>query len=158
MALLPIIEQYFRDQGWSFKNIPGEAALELGYQGQNGRWPCVAQAREDLQQFIFYAICPNNCPQERRVAMAEFQARANYGLLIGNFELDFRDGEVRYKASIDVENDRLTDPLCHHLVVSACSTLDRYLPGLLKVMYGQVDPSMAIAEIEAAFLPPAGDA
>jgi len=33
----------------------------------------------------------------------EFLTRANYGLNIGNFEMDFQDGEIRFKTAIDVE-------------------------------------------------------
>ncbi len=42
---------------------------------------------------------PVKAPEEKRLAIAEFVARANDGLRIGNFELDFGDGEVRYKRS-----------------------------------------------------------
>ena len=35
-----------------------------------------------------------------RVAAAEFEPRANFGLDIGNLELDMTDGEVRYKSSL----------------------------------------------------------
>ena len=46
-------------------------------------------------------------PEEMRVPMAEFLTRANYGLRIGNFEMDFEDGEVRYKSSVDFEGIEL---------------------------------------------------
>jgi hypothetical protein len=29
-------------------------------------------------------------------------------MIIGNFEMDFEDGEIRYKTSIDVEDDSLS--------------------------------------------------
>ena len=40
-------------------------------------------------------------------AIAEFLTRTNYSMIIGNFELDFADGEIRYKTSIDVQGDFL---------------------------------------------------
>lgn len=52
-----------------------------------------------------------NVPEDRRLALAEFLTRANYGLFIGNFEMDWQDGEVRYKTSIDVAGDRLSTAL-----------------------------------------------
>jgi hypothetical protein len=33
--------------------------------------------------------------RRERAPPAEFITRANYGLIIGNFELDFEDGEIR---------------------------------------------------------------
>ena len=82
------------------------------------------------------------------MAAAEFIARANYGLRIGNFELDFNDGEIRYKSSLDFEGAELTPSLIRNTIYPAVQTLDRYLPGLMKVMYGAATSQDAIAEIE----------
>jgi hypothetical protein len=43
----------------------------------------------------------------KQQTIAKFITRANYGMSLGNFELDFNDGEIRYKTSIDVTDDRL---------------------------------------------------
>jgi hypothetical protein len=48
--------------------------------------------------------------------VAEFLTRANSGMVIGNFELDFADGEIRYKTSIDVEGDKLSYAIIKRLV------------------------------------------
>ncbi len=50
------------------------------------------------------------------MAVAEFITRANFGIVIGNFEIDFSDGEIRYKTSIDVEGDRPSFALIKRLV------------------------------------------
>ncbi len=44
------------------------------------------------------------------------QAMANSDMIIGNFELDFHHGEIRYKRSIDVEGDRLSFACINNLV------------------------------------------
>ncbi|MBP8974021.1 MAG: YbjN domain-containing protein, partial [Anaerolineae bacterium] len=84
-----------------------------------------------------------------RPAVAEFLTRANFGLRIGNFELDYHDGEVRYKTSLDFEDEKLTPALIRNAVYPAVTTMDRYLPGLMKVVYGGRTPYEAIEEIEA---------
>ena len=80
--------------------------------------------------------------------MAEFITRANYGMIVGSFEMDYGDGEVRYKTSIDVEGDRLSLGLVRQLVYINVLMMDRYLPGIMKVAYGDVDPAAAIDSIE----------
>jgi hypothetical protein len=82
--------------------------------------------------------------------VAEFITRANYGLRIGNFELDFRDGEVRYKSSLDFEGETLTPGLVKFAIYPAVQTMDRYLPGLMGVIYGHKPRAEAIAEVEEA--------
>ena len=87
--------------------------------------------------------------------------RANYGLIIGNFEMDFSDGEVRYKTSIDVEDededDRLSVALIKNLVYANVLTMDRYLPGVMSIIYGDVSPAQAIAQMEEGEAPLVAD-
>ncbi len=64
------------------------------------------------------------------------------------FALDFSDGEIRYKTSLDVEADRLTPTLVKQLIHANVLTLDNYLPGILAVMEGVSSPEEAIAAVE----------
>jgi hypothetical protein len=70
-------------------------------------------------------------------------------MIIGNFEMDFEDGEIRYKTSIDVEGDSLSSALIKRLVYANVMMMDAYLPGIMSVIYGDVSPEDAITQIEA---------
>lgn len=147
----PILEtamRFFVEDGWKFTRIQGKPLLSLPFRGDHGNWQCWAQVLEERQQFIFYSVCPVNVPEGKRLAVAEYLTRANYGLVIGNFEMDFRDGEVRYKTSIDVEGAEIAPALVRNLVYANVITMDRYLPGLLGVIYGNLTPEQAIAQVE----------
>ena len=148
----PIFEaviNFFETDDWPFSLIEGEPVLETVFQGQNGKLSCYAKAREEQRQFVFYSICPINVPENKRLAVAEFITRANYGMVIGNFELDFTDGEIRYKTSIDVEGDRLSFALIKTLVYANVTMMDEYLPGIMAVIYGEMNVGEAIAQIES---------
>jgi hypothetical protein len=118
------------------------------YNGRNGEFRCFATVRVDLEQFIFYAVAAVKVPESERPAAAEYITRANYGLRIGNFEMDFSDGEIRYKSSLDFEGEELSNNLIRNAIYPAVQLLDQYLPGLLKVVFGGMEPKEAIAEIE----------
>jgi hypothetical protein len=79
--------------------------------------------------------------------MAEFLTRANFGLTIGNFEMDFSDGELHYKTAIDVTGDRLSLPLVENLVQANLVIMDKYLPGIVAVIGGE-HPEAAVANVE----------
>jgi hypothetical protein len=83
------------------------------------------------------------------MAIAEFLTRANSGTIIGNFELDFTNGEIRYKTSIDVQGDSLSSELIKQLVYVNVTMMDEYLPGIMSVIYGEVEPKDASAQIES---------
>jgi hypothetical protein len=147
----PIFEvalNFFNQDNWPFSQSEDEPILNLVFQGTNGEWVCYAKAREEENQFVFYSNCQVNVPANKRQAMAEFLTRANHGLVIGNFEMDFEEGLIRYKTSIDVESDRLTPALVKQVVYANVITMDKYLPGIMKVIYGDVSPKEAISKIE----------
>jgi hypothetical protein len=147
-GILDTVVQFFKEDNWKYRQLEGKSALRLGFQGDNGSWNCYAQAREEHQQFVFYSVLDTNVPQNKRAAVAEFLTRANYGLFIGNFEMDYSDGEVRYKTSITVKGDRLTTALVKNLIYINVIMMDKYFPGIMSVVYAGISPADAIAEVE----------
>jgi hypothetical protein len=147
-GILDTVVQFFRDDGWRFLQIEGKPILQMGFSGDNGSWICYAQAREDQQRFLFYSVMESKVPANKRQEVAEYLTRANYGLIIGNFEMDFSDGEVRYKTSIDVEGGQLTPQMVRTMVYTNVLMMDRYLPGIMSVIYAGVSPADAVAQIE----------
>jgi hypothetical protein len=139
---------FFVEEGWRYTKIKGEPVLRLSFEGKNSKWTCYAKARVQEQQMVFYSICPINASESKLLAMAEFIARANYGIIVGNFELDFTDGEIRYKTGIDVEGASLSFPLIKQLVYTNVTVMDEYLPGIISVINDGVSPVDAIAKIE----------
>lgn len=67
----------------------------------------------------------------------------------GNFEMDFEDGEIRYKTSIDVEGESLSFALIKKLVYANVTMMDEYLPGIIAAIKSNVSAKDAIAQIEA---------
>jgi hypothetical protein len=146
------VNVFFEAEDWIVNHPENDPnAWTTGFQGENGQWPCYAEIKPDKAQFVFYSICPTNTPENKRALMAEFLTRANYGLLIGNFEMDYADGEVRYKTSIDVEHDRLSPALVLNTVYANISLMDTYLPGILKLIYSDASPVDLIDELETSF-------
>jgi hypothetical protein len=140
--------EFLEADGWHPQPIVDNFVYRSMFVGENGEVTCFAQVRPDLEQFIFYVVMPVRVPEEARVPMAEFLTRANYGLRIGNFEMDFEDGEVRYKSSVDFEGLTLSPALIRNTMYPAVQTMDRYLPGILSVVYGGRSPEEAIKVIE----------
>ncbi|HLP89280.1 MAG TPA: YbjN domain-containing protein [Nostocaceae cyanobacterium] len=144
------VVNFFKNDNWPFVQMEDQPILQTNFQGENGQWSCFARVRLEQEQFIFYSVCPVNVPENKRLAMAEFLTRANSDVVIGNFEMDFDDGEIRYKTSIDVEGERLTFGLIKQLIYPNVMIMDEYLPGIMAVIYGNISPVDAIAQIEAS--------
>lgn len=147
-SIFSTVVKFLQENNLSFQQIKENECLVLGVEVKNGRFNCYVIVREEKKQMAFYSICPINTPESKRQSIAEFITKANYGMIIGNFELDFKDGEVRYKTSIDVEGDRLTSALIKQLVFSNIAMMDQYLPGIMSVIYGNASPDEAISQVE----------
>ncbi len=139
---------FFEEDDWPFDTIEDQPAIRTGFSGDNGQWMCYAHAREETDQFVFYSVLPASAPVNKRDAAAEFITRANYGMVIGNFEMNYEDGEIRYKTSLDIEGDELSFALIKQAVYANVATVDRYLPGLMAVIFADVTPADAIAKVE----------
>lgn len=149
--LLQALVHFFQQDNWTFEHMPDRPVLRLTFQGKNGKWTCYAQVRtgQDLEQFLFYSVMPVNIPEPRRLAVAEFLTRANYGMALGNFELDFSDGEVRFKTSIDASHSDLEPALIKPMIYTNVLMMDKYWPGIMSVTYANVSPAEAVKQIES---------
>ena len=70
-------------------------------------WKFYAQVVDEQDLILLYSVCPLRVPAERRPEVSQFLTGANYGLAAGNFELDFEDGEIRYKTVLHNYGDGL---------------------------------------------------
>ena len=147
-SLFDIVTAFFAAEDWPIYNRKDTTDLQLAFQGDNGQWSCYVRVNETRKEFLFYSLCPVTAPVDKRLTMAEFLTRANYGLTIGNFEMDFDSGEIHYKTSLDVEGDQLSTALVRQLVYANVMIMDQYLPGIMAVLYGKVSPIEAIAQVE----------
>ena len=145
-----VVTDYFEVNGWPVRVLPDEGAIGTGFRGDHGQWTCAAQAFDAPTRFLFYSLCPLLVSPVRLAGMAEFVARSNYGLVVGNFELDFSDGEIRYKTSVDAGADALTHELIDRCVMANVVTMDRYLPGITMVLNGDRTPEEAVAVVEGS--------
>jgi hypothetical protein len=150
LRALQAVAAFFAEDGWSFEQMPERPILRLPFQGKGGRWNCYAQIRvtRDVEQILFYSVLPLNVPSDKLSAIAEFITRANYGMALGNFELDFNDGEVRYKTSIDVTDTEITSNLLRPLIYTNVLMMDKYMSGLMAVVYADMSPAEAVKQIE----------
>lgn len=148
MDPLGVVEEFLREDEWEYDRREALPLIEVAIVGQHGRWTCFIQAPDGEDRVIIYGVLHLQVPAARFGAMAEFVARANWGLPIGNFEFDFSEGELRFKTSADIGATGWTIELVKLLFYANGAATDRYLPGIEAVMNGEQTPEQAIVAIE----------
>jgi len=147
------LREFLDADGWHPVYVEEGDFFRMAFRGRNGEFRVVARVRGDFDQLMVYAFAPLAVPEERRLEVCEFVARANYGMRIGNFEIDMNDGELRYKSSLDYEDVGLTAIMIRNVIYPAAQTMDRYFPGLIAVVAGAKSAEAAVEMIETG-LPP----
>lgn len=128
---------------------PHQKILRLGFSMENGRCDTIIDIRPGSNTVLIYCISPVPVPLNHRQRIAEFITRANFNLILGNFEMDMNNGDVRYKnAFIYDDFQELSDESFLRYLFISLRILDHYLPGIMAVIYGGVTPMQAISAIE----------
>lgn len=98
---------------------------------------------------LFETRLPMNIPENKREPVSSYLTRANFGLLVGGFQMDFEDGELKYSvAGCHDEDDALSDDVLLRLTYVGFNMFDNYMPGVFAVVYGDKDPAKIYDEIE----------
>jgi hypothetical protein len=83
-------------------------------------------------------------PDERRAPIAELASRMNVLLRVGNFELDFTSGVLRFRATSHVPYGAPTEDMVWHLVTLALHMLDQHHDAIMRVAFADVSPAEAL--------------
>ena len=146
-VLMPIVRSALDAVEWKYTETESDG-LVCDMAGDHTVYSFLFRVDEQLDIVCCYARVGFRVPPDKRLAVCEALTRANYGLRVGNFEMDMDDGEVRYKASIDVEGGVLGETMVQNLVRASVSSFDRYYPALMRVVWAGIAPAEAIAEAE----------
>lgn len=146
--LFETVLAHLQTDGVQFRRIGSHSAVEMAVAGDNGTYRMVIVVDAERAVVRFLTFVEGKVPEHRRRDVMEFLTRANYGLLLGNFELDLSDGEVRFKTAHEAESGTLTHAQFQNNLYLSVALMDRYFPGLQRVIQGSADPAAAIADIE----------
>lgn len=143
------VVEYVNSQNWKY-TIKGSdrdiLELTMGLKGKINNCRMIVTASEkEIQAF---AVAPIKASSDSYGDVVEFITRANYGLKIGKFEFDYRDGEVRFQSCLPC---REGVPSLKDIEITVDVTmlmLQRYGDGLIKNMMGFGNPEQDIAQIE----------
>lgn len=94
-----------------------------------------------------YAILPASA-KDRLPQMAEFITRANYGLTNGAFEMDYAEGQVRFRLTYPISAVLADENALLKILTFPPAVLNRYSKGFAEVLMGSKTPEAAVRECE----------
>ena len=145
-----VVLSFFRGQRWIFREEPEHERIVFEYASAAGVWSTYVAALDEAEQVVVYGVVPFAIDAARRDAVMELITRANFGLTVGNFEIDLEDGETRFKTSLDVEGSALSEPQLLSLVRANLAVMEHYLPAIVATSLREARPLDALAALDAA--------
>lgn len=100
--------------------------------------------------YLVYAIFGATADESQRQRVGEYLHRANLGLINGNFEFSFEDGEIRYKTYVNFSGDdtELSVDVIEDSIVIPITMFDLYGKNLIRLMLGESDPKKLVDEVK----------
>lgn len=149
--IVNVVKKFLADDDWHyfFNEDAGIFRFDLGIRSKIQSISYLIDVHED--EFVTYGMCPIGADREdpeMMAQMAEFILRANYGLKNGCFELDFRDGKIRFRSYVDCEEQLPSTAVVKNSVYCTAAMIKRYAPGIGDIIFGGVAAKDAITKCE----------
>ena len=140
---------YFKSKNFDFDFDADKGILTTAFPTDSKIGQIDMRIRFLADGYISHSTARVNADEASRDKVAEYLCRANYGLRIGNFEMDFRDGEIRFKSfcrsgDVALNEEQITDSFILPIV-----QFDTYGDDLLAVLFGMKEPEQAIQDAES---------
>ncbi len=128
-----------------FRAEPDLKAVFFSVRGEAAIYDVSLLVTHDEQVFQIYMTIPVAANDKKlRPLVAEVATRANHNLVLGCFDFDLDDGNLRYHIGHASFDGRLEDGTVGRLIGTALCTADRYFPAFMRVMFGGHTPADAV--------------
>ena len=147
--LANLVKKFLVDDDWHFSFDENIGVFDFGLRVKSKiqKINYIVDVHED--EIVVYGMCPigaDHTDSNMMAQMAEFLCRANYGLKNGCFELDFRDGEIRYKSFIDCEDVMPSTEVIKNSIHCIAVMFKRYAPGIADIIFANCTAKEAIGK------------
>ncbi len=112
--------------------MEGEGLVKIDVEGKRGSWQTYFRVVEEEGLLVIYSIFGYKVSQEKIQDVALLLTDINFGLKIGNFELNRSTGEIYFKTYLDLEGEEVKEEWIEKALLVNIHTMDHYLPEIMK--------------------------
>lgn len=150
MDMIDCVRDYLDNDNWNYEYRDDRNMLVMGVTIKSKLQSVKLYMIFNENGYTSTAICSMKADENCRNAVMEYITRANYGLRNGAFEMDVRDGEVRYRSYVPYrEMASLPEGIIKESVGVPVLMFERYGDGLAALMFGFSDPETEIKRAES---------
>lgn len=130
MTMFERFKEYLKAVELTYSIVENETIITFRYTSK-GNYQCIVDIDEHDQIILVYTILGSIIVSDKRNRISQLLTKINYGLRIGNFEMDYDDGQIRYKTSIDYDGVKeFDDSFIANLILISLTTTDKYFQAI----------------------------
>ena len=135
-AICNCITRFLDADDWKYKLDSEKEILKLGLTIHNKMKyvDIIFDLRDD--KYLLFFTCPLSVDAAERPEMRDLINRINYTLMFGCFEMGERDGEIRFRYSVDCDNQLPSQEIIKHSLYRSAATLEKYGDAIVQVLMG----------------------
>lgn len=136
--------------GWSYDCFEKKMIIQTGVRLRSRLR--MARIIIDVKEgsYLVYTISPIGGMPGKFKGLMEFLSRLNYGLMNGNFELDYNDGEVRYKTFVNLNGvHSVSIEVILDSILMGCQMMDAAGDGLAAIALGSGEADVEARKVES---------
>lgn len=138
--------EYLDSQGLRYSRDDYTITFSLGISSKLSRCRMLIVVNDN--GIYVQAICPINASKDVYNTVVEYITRANYGLSMGCFMFDYRDGEVSFRDFLVAQESVPSIKDIERTVDMPFIMMEKYGDGLVKALMGFGDPERDIEDAE----------
>lgn len=144
-----LITRHLDAKGYRYEFDADKELIRMGFSIDCKLSSCdvLIDLRDD--KYIVYSKIDMNADEQSRPEMAKLLAYINYGIIYGGFEMDFSDGEIRYRNPVNCNDFLPSDEIIRRSISTPIAMMEKYGNALLGVMMGFIDAKTACEQAEA---------
>ena len=146
----------FDAEEMDYHRLDVENIIHTGISSDVTDYQVIIVGKED--RLVIVVKQATNIPEDRRSAVAELACRINWMVKYGQFELDFDDGELRYRLEIPTDEQGVSVPVMRHAFFAPLSYMHSFFPAIMAVTFGGMTAKQALALHDAGKVDIANDA
>jgi hypothetical protein len=147
------VRDYYDSQNWHYDYDPVNNVLRMSFHSKCADNYHIITFIRDEERFTTLTVFPIKIPEDKRAIVEEYIARANYGMILGCFEMDPRDGQLQFKNTCMCGEIQLDQEILENHIDIGFRMCDRYGPGLMEILYGNATAKEAIERVESDIRP-----
>lgn len=135
-AIYNAVVRFLEDDDWKYTFDAEKELIRAGVTLKNKLQSCkiLVDLRDD--RYSVFATINLNVEQGARDEMAKLINYINYDIMFGFFEMDYRDGEIRFRMPVNCADAMPSQEVIRHSIYVPALMMDKYGDALLKVMMG----------------------